>query len=401
MVIWDSHPLALGATPTQVFTDGIPQLDVPHVVFKPEPFQDLPKVPNFDREAEEAVVFEGLPPLLPERTSTNTILFTNVNSVILSRRGDLAEAYSAPGDETGVVVIRDGDITCYGSEAACSLDDLDGGERVRVVDLQGGAISPGLLTYGSPLGLQEIEAEPSTGDGSVFDPLAGRVPKLMGGDIPIVRAVDALQFVGRDSLSVCVVIHKVPANDPLCFRLAYRAGVTKAVVAPVHYGFFGGLGTSFSTGAVHKLADGAVIQEVTALHVSVGHFASRPSISTQIAALRSLLLELTNETPTDVSKPFRDAVKVRQILARRHLYTEFRQGVIPIVVEAHNADVIATLIQLKRDVEKMGAKIHMTIAGATEAHLLVKEIAQANIGIIFKPSRPFPSTWEQRRVWVS
>ncbi len=68
-----------------------------------------------------------------------------------------------------------------------------------------------------------------------------------------------------------------------CFRLAYRAGVTKAVVAPVHYGFFGGLGTSFSTGAMHKLADGAVIQEVTALHFSVGHFASRPSISTQIA----------------------------------------------------------------------------------------------------------------------
>jgi len=76
--------------------------------------------------------------------------------------------------------------------------------------------------------------------------------------------------------------------------------------------------------------------------------------------------------------------------------------VIPIVVEAHNADVIATLILLKKEVEeKTGATIHMTIAGATEAHLLVKEIAEAKIGIIFKPSRPFPATWEQRRVWVS
>ena len=72
------------------------------------------------------------------------------------------------------------------------------------------------------------------------------------------------------------------------------------------------------------------------------------------------------------------------------------------MVEAYNADVIATLILLKKDVEeKTGATIHMTIAGATEAHLLVEEIAQANIGIIFRPSRPFPSTWEQRRVWVS
>lgn len=74
---------------------------------------------------------------------------------------------------------------------------------------------------------------------------------------------------------------------------------------------------------------------------------------------------------------------------------------IPIVVEAHSVDVIATLILLKKDVEeKTGAAIQMTIAGATEAHLLVKEIAEANIGIIFKPSRPFPTTWEQRRLWV-
>lgn len=367
LVIWDSHPLALGATPAQVFIDGIPQLDVPHVVSKPGTFQDLPKVPNFDREAEAAVAFEGLPPLLPEMASADVILFTNVNSVILPRRGDLAEAYSALGDETGVVVVRNGEITCYGSEDACSMDDLTEGDRVRVVDLQGGEISPGLLTYGSPLGLQEIEAEPSTGDGSVFDPLVGRVPRLVGGDVPVVRAVDALQFAGRDSL------------------LAYRAGVIKAVVAPVHYGFFAGLGAEFSTGAMHKLADGAVIQEVTALHFSVGHFtsSSRPSISTQIAALRHLLLDLPDDTLTDASKPFKDAVR----------------GVIPIVVEAHSADVIATLILLKKEVEeKTGATIRMTIAGATEGHLLVKEIAEAKIGIIFKPSRPFPATWEQRRV---
>jgi hypothetical protein len=202
LVVWDSHPLALGATPAQVFIDGIPQLDAPHVVPKSEAFQGLPKVPNFDREAEEAVVFEGLPPLLPERASTDVILFTNVNSVILPQRGKIAEVYSAPGDQVGVVVVRNGDIACYGAEVTCTLDDLTEGERVRVVDLQGGSISPGLLTYGSPLGLQEIEAEPSTGDGSVFDPLNGHVPKLLGDGISIVRAVDALQFAGRDSLFV-------------------------------------------------------------------------------------------------------------------------------------------------------------------------------------------------------
>jgi len=315
LVIWDSHPLSLGATPSQVFIDGISQLDAPHVVSKPNPFQDLPRVPNFDREAEEAVAFEGLPPLLPNRapTPTDVVLFTNVNNVIFPRRGDLAEAYSAIGDEIGVVVVQNGNITCYGTEATCSLDDLVQGERVRVVDLQGGAISPALLTYGSPLGLQEIEAELSTGDGPVFDLLTERVPKLVGGDISVVRAVDALQFAGRDSLFVCR-LHEVLANVPLCFRLAYRAGVTKAIVAPIHYGFFGGLGTSFSTGAAHKLADGAVIHQVTALHVAVGHLSSRPSISTQIAALRALLLALPDDSITGASNPFTDVARVRQSL---------------------------------------------------------------------------------------
>lgn len=69
------------------------------------------------------------------------------------------------------------------------------------------------------------------------------------------------------------------------------------------------------------------------------------------------------------------------------------------MVEAYSADVIATLVLLKKEVEeKIGATIQLTIAGATEAHLLVEEIAAANIGIILKPSRPFPTTWEQRRV---
>ena len=202
LVAWDSHPLALGATPVQVFIDGIPQLDAPYVVSKSDAFQDFPKVPNFDREAEEAVAFEGLPPLLPKRASTNIVLFTGVRGVILPGQDGLAEVYSAQRDEAGVVGVKNGEIVCYGAEVACSFDNLADGERVRVVDLQGGTIFPGLLTYGSPLGLQEIEAEPSTGDGQVFDPLAEQVPKLVGLADTTVRAVDALQFGGRDALFV-------------------------------------------------------------------------------------------------------------------------------------------------------------------------------------------------------
>lgn len=73
--------------------------------------------------------------------------------------------------------------------------------------------------------------------------------------------------------------------------LAYRGGVTTGIVAPTHRRFYAGLSTSFFTGAPHKLEEGAVIQDVNALHVTVRHFGSIPSISTQIAVLRKLLLE--------------------------------------------------------------------------------------------------------------
>jgi hypothetical protein len=62
------------------------------------------------------------------------------------------------------------------------------------------------------------------------------------------------------------------------------------VTYPSHQGFYSGVGTTFSLGVTHKLEQGAVIQEVTGVHVSVRHF-SKLSISTQIAALRKLLLD--------------------------------------------------------------------------------------------------------------
>ena len=45
------------------------------------------------------------------------------------------------------------------------------------------------------------------------------------------------------------------------------------------------------------------------------------------------------------------------------------------MIQAYSADVIATLILLKAEIEaQTGIKIQMTISGATEAHLLAKEI---------------------------
>jgi hypothetical protein len=62
------------------------------------------------------------------------------------------------------------------------------------------------------------------------------------------------------------------------------------VTAPSSNGLIAGLSTVFSTGAAHRLENEAVIQNVAALHVQIGHSGSGPSVSTQIATLRNLLL---------------------------------------------------------------------------------------------------------------
>ncbi|KAJ7510407.1 hypothetical protein B0H11DRAFT_1187413 [Mycena galericulata] len=358
LVIWDSHPLALGATPVQVFIDGVPQPTDPHVVEKPDTFQRTPPVPNFDKEAQEAVEYDSLPPLEPTSVTTRPVVFVNVRTVFAPAASGVEELYSSADDGAlGTVIAQDGRITCIGM---CSVDVAD----ATVIDLQAGSISPGLVSFGSPLGLEHIAAEESTIDGLIYDPLSRNgVPDIVGGDGAIIRAADGLLYGTRDAL------------------LAYRAGVTSAVVAPSLYGPFtySGLGVEFSLGAAHKLERGAVLQEVTGVHFTVMQ-SFGPSVSTQIALLRRQLLRPV-EGPS------------------KEWFGKVTAGEIPLVVAAHGADIIASLILLKKEVENIkGRSIQMTIAGGSEAHLLAKELGEAGVGIILNPARSFPLVWEFRRI---
>lgn len=197
-MIWDSHPLALGATPKQVFIDGIPQLQSPVGVEKPKTFQKVPKTPNFDKEAADAVKYDGLPPLEPIKSVQGTVVFTNVKSLTTRGRAGAKSIQSmiTENGQPGVVAVHEGKVVCAGAEDNCAsfLSESD-----ETVDLQGGAISPGLVSFGSPLGLEEIEAESSTSDGYVYDPLSKGTPEIAGGDTALIQAVDGLAFASRDA----------------------------------------------------------------------------------------------------------------------------------------------------------------------------------------------------------
>ncbi|KAI0329537.1 composite domain of metallo-dependent hydrolase [Cubamyces sp. BRFM 1775] len=383
VVLWDSHPLQLGATPRKVWIDGILQVgnDSDHVRVGPgktsPEWRDPPQVPNFDAEREAAVKFEGLSPLAPQKTVAGRVAFRNVKEVFLRQSGDEAGVVvshfgldgTADAGVTHVTVDR-GRVTCVGP-----VCEGEGRNAEVVVDLRGGTIAPGMMAFGSALGIDEIKSEASTGNGVLYDPFKEDVPNIMGDFGGLTRVDDALLFGTRNAL------------------IAHRAGITYATTSFVQSPLFlrgkfmGGLSATFRTGAPNVLERTALIKSVTALHISIGrapptsYSSQAPSLSSQIATLRRLLLE-GEDTRTQTGEWFKKAA----------------EGTIPLVIDVSSADIMATLIRLKNEVEeKRGTYMRMVFSRATEAYLLAEEIAHAEIGVILSPPRQYPWSWDDRR----
>lgn len=146
LVIWDSHPLQIGATPKQVFIDGIPQLENPFYSDKPDYFQHAPKVPNFDNEAKDAVKYEGLPPIEPRRSEKEVVIFTNVTSLHIRVGDHIKEVFDASRSgakayEPQSVVVKNGEIQCSSVEGSGCLASFSDFPSVQWVNLHGGSIS--------------------------------------------------------------------------------------------------------------------------------------------------------------------------------------------------------------------------------------------------------------------
>ena len=138
--MWDSHPLALGAAPKQVWIDGIPQIDSPFSTQKPISFQRPPVVPNFDKETYEAIRYEGLPPLRMKRAKSDVVIFINVTNLFVQKRGSIHEVYSGTDIVSPrTIVVERGVIVCDGSDLSCQTNyDGIGSE---CVNLEGGSLS--------------------------------------------------------------------------------------------------------------------------------------------------------------------------------------------------------------------------------------------------------------------
>ncbi|KAL1699202.1 hypothetical protein EV121DRAFT_216700 [Schizophyllum commune] len=375
LVVWSAHPLQPGSVPIQVWIDGIAQF--PGGDKYPENSdkrQKAPRTPDWEEETENAVRFGGVQPL-DSRKVTGKMVFANVRRVLYGDddlvRSDVEEE-AKEKKKLKTVVVENGKITCIGVEEwDCEgADDAD-----ESIDLKGGVIAPGIISYGSPLGMGEMADEPSTQNGLPLDPLQRKVPAVLGDATGLQFAADGLVCDTRDAIN------------------AYRSGVIYAVTVPsasttgmTTSPVIQGLSVTFRTGCFSVMERGTVVQDVTALHVHIsrdtpmGHPGA--AVSQQIALLRRLLHGWESED-TETGKWFKKAA----------------EGVIPLVIDVESADIMSTLLVLKAEVEnRIGSAMRVVFAGASEAPLLAREIVRARVGVILTPARPVPMKWEGRRI---
>ncbi|KAJ6539527.1 carbohydrate esterase family 9 protein [Mycena capillaripes] len=374
VVMWDSNPLQMGATPVHVWIDGKLQIPLPRrgpvdvgVGKEGEKWTRFPSVPDWEKERKQAIEWEGLPPLEPRKQS-GKIVFFNVRDVWSRGPNGKIQQVRRSDSDLVTMTVEGGKIVCVGDEITCPTDTFDAADYV---DLDGGSVMPGMMTFGSPLGLEEIRNEPSTGNGFPLDAFTERIPAILNDPGAVSSAMDALVFGTRNALT------------------AYRSGVTSGTVSLMNPGgsinVIAGISATFSTGALHAMEKGAILQKFTALHVAVHRpdpFSrkSQASVSSQIAGLRRLLSGWENQE-TETGKWFKRAA----------------EGVVPLVIDVGNADIMATLLILKAEIEnQLGSRMRMVFSGAAEAHLLAKELRDAGVAVILD-MKPVVGVWDDRR----
>jgi len=141
VVVWDKHPLAVGAYPTQVFIEGVLHVN------NPLPTGITPSI---------------TPPTIYSGTLQNSS--TACSAPTGSYYVTSGTMYTMTSDTpilNPVVIVTDGVITCVGDTTSCPIPTT--GFNQYSVD--GGWIIPGIISTDSTVGMNEIDQEALSGDG--------------------------------------------------------------------------------------------------------------------------------------------------------------------------------------------------------------------------------------------
>ncbi|KAI1181615.1 amidohydrolase [Nemania serpens] len=344
IVVWDSDPLGVGATPVQIWIDGTAQYENPVKLEKPINASTV--VP------EDVRITKDDPQSIPD------LVITGISKSFL-----VHEFRDLFGDRRNLTaVISKGNITCIGICTSHLAAALNGG--AKTINLENGYLTSPFTAFGSLIGLNAVDAEAATDNGGSPDVFS--------------RGVDGL------------------ALDTKKLHYALKYGVTRAISSPKYSGGATHQGTSvgFHTGAKHALEKGAVFADDAAVHYTLGLDAKSgsTSISNAVGSLRRKLLNAI-ESNTTASDPFSETVFLQNVV----------NGSLPLAVTVHSADVIAAVLKAKSTVDDAIAAhgvhsgIKLVIIGGAESFIVADDLAAAGVGVVLSPLLSFRKSWNQRR----
>lgn len=343
IVVWDSDPLSVGATPAQVWIDGTPQFKDPIVLNKT---RTGPLVPD-----------ESLSHIPDEPTEVSDALFSGVTTVFLSDN----ETYEA-GEGPLNIAISKGKITCIGSCA----DEFKAATAagVEVTALRNGYLHNAFVGVAGTLGLNEIDGEDVTDNGDNL--------------LTFSRAVDGLML------------------DSKKLDAAFKAGVTRAISAPkfsgggTHHGTSVGFITNARTSLDSWQETDAVFAEDIAVHYTFDFNAHvvKGSLSAAFGELRAKMISLSQSE--DVFIPYSEGVFLKETLDGRRT----------LALTMHSADAIASALRIRRDLFNLNQghhHINLVIIGGAEAHLVADKLAASDVGVILTPLQAMGDSWDSHR----
>lgn len=305
LVVWDSHPLSIGATALNVFVDGKDVLDakkteesLANVVSDgPQDLKTPLMRPTVTADAKEKICNEV-------EKSGAKITITGIQRSYL----DAGLELTAKSGSLTMVVDHD-KITCFGSEDQCASANTDS----TTISLKNGHVLPGLTAVSASLGLQEIASDSSTGDGEV------RKGSLNPNDT--VYAKYGIHLDGK------------------AFARARIGGVTQAVTAPLYRGFVDGVSVGIKTSGKKTILDGGIFQDNVALHFAIGQGTKGMSLLHSGTQIR------TDSIDDSLSTISSEIGKLRQIISENaekdNVYGKAADGAFPLVVHVQNEVCIA------------------------------------------------------------
>lgn len=331
LVVWDAHPLSVGARPRQVYIDGVATLDAADVEASSARVvaasaADLGRMPAMRATVpaeERREVCER------SRKPGPAFVVTGLNKAFLDEFPDLLP--TAGGGELSskdrlTLVIANGEVSCLGTERSCigavaQISEQRGKDDIVYVQLRDGHLTRGLTAVTSSLGIEEISMDPDTGDG-IVDVLS---PK----DTKTSENIDFAKY------GVSLAGSSVKAQ---LFARARLGGVTRAIQPPMSKGgLVVGVSTGMRTGLQSTLLNGGLFREDVALHVVLGEpaKANDGAISMAIERLRALI--------RSGSKKSKGAEEEEDDDAAGDLWSSVANGSLPLIVKADSNVSLACL----------------------------------------------------------